>query len=1487
MLKTKIIIFTAILSLTCSAAFARDYPVRDWLEFFSAYNASDGDIISVIEDSIIFQVPLTNPSGTNVLIRSNSSGLKNLDGNKTYRGFAFSNTDLTFLNINLTKFYINASSGGAINANASTITFNGLNVNLTSNTALGANNNGGAIAALNSRVDFVKSDRRLNLTVLAAYNLAGSGGFAYLNSSTMSFSDTILNFLSNSATNGAGIYSLNSFVNFSNSSVTFRANQGNYGIALEVFNYSEVNLDNTKVYITSNIVKTSQGGSIYATGAQSKIILNNSLLDFKNNVNASGWTSGIMLVGSSIFNVNDSEVNFTSNTATGLTSLAINNSSAVFRNSRANFIRNTAVYASTFTINYGAAALIVWNGANSNANFIDSRVIFTSNSALGASVGGAVTYGNNGGKILFENSITTFTHNVSEYGYGGAIALYGVGGIAWLDFRGGRVSFIDNSAGSYSDSADSYGGAIADSLILSASVNFSSMASAYFLHNVAISYGGAITLLSRSTTNFYGSDVNFTANTSVDGNGGAIYMDRSRLSFIKSAVSFSSNAALNGDGGAFYAQDAPPQISFLNFSSSNINFAFNSAQNGGALYLQYVRTVFEYGVFVFEGNKSQLRGGALYVDTARTTFNNVDLRFNNNTALSSGGAIYQYGEMRTSSHNVLLSFIGNKAYAGGAIYFKGYGSSGDSMEFANIIAKDNIAVSLGGAIYIEPNTAINLQSQFKISALDRDVLFDNNKMANGAIPNDIYIESKTDLIFNAAENRNITLNGGILGGFVIGDASTIRKIGAGNMYLAPSDFRGRVVLDEGILYTAVNSTISGVQFSTFSILEIGPNAKFSTVDNFKDRINVLNLFVVIGSLEMEINYSKNEADFIYGYEVFLSTYSILGLKITGGGASDTIIGSSVPVIFADRTLINRFKNDRIIDRRIIYDVITTTKNIGAEIWVKASEIISLQSHAITHNQKAVTPFIEDYIDLGKTNRITEALMSYASKGEYDNFRSVLDAIHGQIYANVLRTGARNVGLNSLYERITPQYDEAEIPAANIWVELYAAGNTIAATKNASNGDFKSDAFGFRVGGDLFSDKSKNVGIYLRYGANNFTQGVDEAFVGDIEFGLYGGLFNLFDQSLDIKGNLSGGLQQYDVSRKVLGLNPKSDFNALSVRGGIEADYLIFIPNNLIFTPFISLNAGYTTNPEIDEINGEEANLKISNNSYLRFETLFGIGLSSNKNDKFNWAGKIYGKILAEGDKTEYDNQFSDMNSPEFRIKGYEEDVFSVGVALSGKYQFNSKISAGINVNGELAANTNGYFAGAFFNYKIGGANIQTQTRNKPVKTPKPMREYDDSWRFVDEDINIAFGQQGQKEEPIDEPVLVEISAKPVDELGKAQYRRKNALISFQLLAAVFEPNSAVLSPISKRSIKEIAEQIKKIPKYKMITVEGHTDSIGDNQNNDALSVERAKAVSEELAKNGIDESKIQYIGLGKKLPIRSDATLLGRQANRRVEIYVE
>ena len=68
---------------------------------------------------------------------------------------------------------------------------------------------------------------------------------------------------------------------------------------------------------------------------------------------------------------------------------------------------------------------------------------------------------------------------------------------------------------------------------------------------------------------------------------------------------------------------------------------------------------------------------------------------------------------------------------------------------------------------------------------------------------------------------------------------------------------------------------------------------------------------------------------------------------------------------------------------------------------------------------------------------------------------------------------------------------------------------------------------------------------------------------------------------------------------------------------------------------------------------------------------------------------------------------------------------------------------------------------------------------------------------------------------------------------------------------------------------------------------GYTDSTGDVDFNDNLSIIRAKSVYNFLIRKGYTSSLLSYEGMGESKPISNNKTNKGRQLNRRVEIIIE
>jgi outer membrane protein OmpA-like peptidoglycan-associated protein len=101
----------------------------------------------------------------------------------------------------------------------------------------------------------------------------------------------------------------------------------------------------------------------------------------------------------------------------------------------------------------------------------------------------------------------------------------------------------------------------------------------------------------------------------------------------------------------------------------------------------------------------------------------------------------------------------------------------------------------------------------------------------------------------------------------------------------------------------------------------------------------------------------------------------------------------------------------------------------------------------------------------------------------------------------------------------------------------------------------------------------------------------------------------------------------------------------------------------------------------------------------------------------------------------------------------------------------------------------------------------------------------------------------------------------------------------------FATGTASLSASARESLARFAGVVASYPNLKYV-VEGHTDSVGREENNRQLSLRRALAVRDYLIGQGIPASATDVAGLGSSAPVADNATAAGRAANRRVEIVV-
>jgi outer membrane protein OmpA-like peptidoglycan-associated protein len=71
-----------------------------------------------------------------------------------------------------------------------------------------------------------------------------------------------------------------------------------------------------------------------------------------------------------------------------------------------------------------------------------------------------------------------------------------------------------------------------------------------------------------------------------------------------------------------------------------------------------------------------------------------------------------------------------------------------------------------------------------------------------------------------------------------------------------------------------------------------------------------------------------------------------------------------------------------------------------------------------------------------------------------------------------------------------------------------------------------------------------------------------------------------------------------------------------------------------------------------------------------------------------------------------------------------------------------------------------------------------------------------------------------------------------------------------------------------------------------IELAGHTDDVGNDEYNQKLSEERAKAAVDYLVKQGIASDRLTYKGYGESMPYVANDSEFNRQLNRRTEAKI-
>ncbi len=103
--------------------------------------------------------------------------------------------------------------------------------------------------------------------------------------------------------------------------------------------------------------------------------------------------------------------------------------------------------------------------------------------------------------------------------------------------------------------------------------------------------------------------------------------------------------------------------------------------------------------------------------------------------------------------------------------------------------------------------------------------------------------------------------------------------------------------------------------------------------------------------------------------------------------------------------------------------------------------------------------------------------------------------------------------------------------------------------------------------------------------------------------------------------------------------------------------------------------------------------------------------------------------------------------------------------------------------------------------------------------------------------------------------------------------------------ALFDFDKAIVKPEGRKLLDQVVGRAQAVNLETIIAI-GHTDSIGSDAYNQALSVRRAEAVKAYLVTKGVAANRITASGKGKSQPVADNRTAAGRAQNRRVDVEI-
>lgn len=145
-----------------------------------------------------------------------------------------------------------------------------------------------------------------------------------------------------------------------------------------------------------------------------------------------------------------------------------------------------------------------------------------------------------------------------------------------------------------------------------------------------------------------------------------------------------------------------------------------------------------------------------------------------------------------------------------------------------------------------------------------------------------------------------------------------------------------------------------------------------------------------------------------------------------------------------------------------------------------------------------------------------------------------------------------------------------------------------------------------------------------------------------------------------------------------------------------------------------------------------------------------------------------------------------------------------------------------------------------------------------------------------------------KTNPEGKPYEIEIFLEPIKvKIASVESAKEEIKVGTKVVLnnIFFDSGKFDLLPASQAELNRLVELLNENPDLK-IQINGHTDDVGSESDNQQLSEKRASSVVKYLSSKGINPNRLSFKGYGESQPIADNTSVEGKRLNRRTEFEV-